>query len=750
MPLQADDALNENDVSVFRKVHDSSNLSRGRHILAILYDRSLRGPNGVGGVRSHKDTNRTTHPSPSSVVLSSKISMNSMVEDLRETVMSEDKPEKINDDDSGYDSLSQVLNEETDDTDIRSLIPKPVEDIGYKFNFRLKMNAYPKSYSKEIQNFVEHYSVTKFQTEYLSLDRIAPRTWQSHGINNTSETLGLRRRKNQHITETAISTISIDFSPDGRTVASTHGDHTVKISCCNTGALIRSLEGHPRTPWTVKYHPTRSNIVASGCLGYQVRIWDWNYRTTPIEKDHNGEVSDDIYNYHKSRGQCLKMIRLKNSIISLSFHPLGSILAIASGHSLHLWVYDAQKDNTTSTQRNNSIHVNDEDSDASLNETGGSSGNQTVLHQIRYQSALRCVCFPPGGDTIIVGGANSGDGHDGGVESSYSLLLLDFDIKAALVTPRDFERNRVHGTSESDRPPKQTLDVLKNYRSFLPRALLYNDGGFDISRDGKKLCGCAELWLPYGVNSAAELIEKEEKERIAIMERTFEASKPNGGIRTPTHDRKKRKDIHQDSSPPDRNVYLSPPRQGTPPPATDCRTPPNPVRADPTSPPSPPGRRWVSNLGRPERGPGRHRSNRYDVQGSSQSSTKELGRYVPHVVVVSLNTDDGTLGKVLEATPIGSKAASVTCVKYSPSAEFCMIGYGVRESIQSTEGQPYHPVTAMYRVRGGMTQIATMLSREDDVNIARFHPDSGVGFVYGTKQGRVRVLSTRPWNSYYD
>lgn len=750
MPSHTNDNVSENDVSVFRKVHDSSTLSRGRSVLEILFDRSLRGPYGVGGIRTRKDTNRVTHASPSSVALSSKTVINSMEEDLRENFDSEDKTDKAHDEDSGDDSLSHVLNDETD-TDIRSLIPKPVEDIGYKFNFRLKMNDYPKSYSKEIQNFVEQYSVTKFQTEYLSLDKITQRQSSTQARNNTSENLGLRRRKNPQLTESAISTISIDFSPDGRTVASTHGDHTVKISCCNTGALIRSLEGHPRTPWTVKYHPTRPNIVASGCLGYQVRIWDWNYRTTPIEKDHNGEDSDDVYNYHKSRGQCLKMIRLKNSIISLSFHPLGSILAIASGHSLHLWVYDSKKDNSQSAQRNNDAQANEENGDTIQNDTAGNSGNQTVLHQIRYQSALRCVCFPPGGDTIIVGGANSSDGHDGGVESSYSLLLLDFDIKAALMTPKDFDRNRLHGASESDKGPKQTLDVLKNYRSFLPRALLYNDGGFDISKDGKKLCGCAELWLPYGVNSAAELIEKEEKERLAIMERTFEASKPNSVIRTPRHDRKKRKDIHQDSSPPDRNVYLSPPRQGTPPPAADCHTPPNPVRADPTSPPSPPGRRWVSNLGRPERGTGRHRSNKYDVQGSSsQSSTKELGRYVPHVVVVSLNTEDGTLGKVLEATPIGSKAASVTCVKYSPSAEFCMIGYGVRESMQTTEGQPHHPVTTMYRVRGGMTQVATMLSREDDVNIARFHPDSGVGFVYGTKQGRVRVLSARPWNSYYD
>jgi hypothetical protein len=41
-----------------------------------------------------------------------------------------------------------------------------------------------------------------------------------------------------------------------------------------------------------------------------------------------------------------------------------------------------------------------------------------------------------------------------------------------------------------------------------------------------------------------------------------------------------------------------------------------------------------------------------------------------------------------------------------------------------------------------------MLSGNDDVNIARFHPDSGYGFVYGTKQGHVRVLSPRPWNYY--
>jgi len=110
------------------------------------------------------------------------------------------------------------------------------------------------------------------------------------------------------------------------------------------------------------------------------------------------------------------------------------------------------------------------------------------------------------------------------------------------------------------------------------------------------------------------------------------------------------------------------------------------------------------------------------------------------------------LGQLLQACPLdGTKASAVTCVKFSPSTDFCLIGYGVREPLVDSHNHnavPYHPVTALYRIVGGMTHVSTMLSSDDDVNIARFHPDSGYGFVYGTKQGRVRVLSPRPWNYY--
>jgi WD40 repeat protein len=107
----------------------------------------------------------------------------------------------------------------------------------------------------------------------------------------------------------SVSTISISFSPDGRTLASTHGDHSVKITCAHTGKLIRTLEGHPRTPWTVKYHPINNRIVASGCLGFQVRIWDWNYRTESVrgkwrrdnERKYSGRYNGEAANVWDGR-----------------------------------------------------------------------------------------------------------------------------------------------------------------------------------------------------------------------------------------------------------------------------------------------------------------------------------------------------------------------------------------------------------------------------------------------------------------
>ena len=70
---------------------------------------------------------------------------------------------------------------------------------------------------------------------------------------------------------TVRSTFLMVFSPDGNKVASTHGDHKIYISQVKTGKVIQTLEGHPRTPWCLAFHPTLKDVIASGCLAGEVR-----------------------------------------------------------------------------------------------------------------------------------------------------------------------------------------------------------------------------------------------------------------------------------------------------------------------------------------------------------------------------------------------------------------------------------------------------------------------------------------------
>ena len=101
---------------------------------------------------------------------------------------------------------------------------------------------------------------------------------------------------------TTKSTISICFSPCGHYFASTHGDHTVKILSYPDGRVVQTLVGHERTPWTVKFHPKDSNIVASGCLAFDVRVWNI------------------------ASGQTVRRIKVDKHVVGLDFHPFEPVL----------------------------------------------------------------------------------------------------------------------------------------------------------------------------------------------------------------------------------------------------------------------------------------------------------------------------------------------------------------------------------------------------------------------------------------
>lgn len=110
------------------------------------------------------------------------------------------------------------------------------------------------------------------------------------------------------------STFLMVFSPDGEKVASTHGDHKIYISLIRTGKMIQTLEGHPRTPWCLAFHPSLKDVVASGCLAGEVRVWDIRSGACEVWVNSHGSV-----------------------IASVAFHPLDHVILIATANELHFW-----------------------------------------------------------------------------------------------------------------------------------------------------------------------------------------------------------------------------------------------------------------------------------------------------------------------------------------------------------------------------------------------------------------------------
>eukprot|EP00124_Ichthyophonus_hoferi_P003120 Ihof_evm6s252 gene=Ihof_evmTU6s252 len=108
------------------------------------------------------------------------------------------------------------------------------------------------------------------------------------------------------------------FSCDGERFATSHGgDHAVRVWSYPSGQNSQTLLGHPRTPWSVQFHPTNPYILASGCIGGHVCIWDLK----KVER--------------------IRHVTLPQPIGSMSFDHDGDCLAIGSGLNIYFWRYNS-------------------------------------------------------------------------------------------------------------------------------------------------------------------------------------------------------------------------------------------------------------------------------------------------------------------------------------------------------------------------------------------------------------------------
>lgn len=226
------------------------------------------------------------------------------------------------------------------------------------------------------------------------------------------------------------STISIAFSSDGKFFASTHGDHTVKVFRYPEGAQVTFLEGHPRTPWTVRFHPTNPAIIATGCLGKEVIVWD------------------------HTRRECIRRHSFAGSISCVSFSPDGSQLAVTSGNNLMIWDWAAFAPNV---KKASSYEL----------EGRGIPGIPRVLATGR--DSYHMVDFHRSGKMIVTGEKNGDKTHPDANPGSSE----QFTLKVV-----------VHHFQKSN-----GVEILQPLL-VVPRVVAYNDAGIHFSPCGTMLAAC--------------------------------------------------------------------------------------------------------------------------------------------------------------------------------------------------------------------------------------------------------------------
>ncbi|ONK70843.1 uncharacterized protein A4U43_C04F2100 [Asparagus officinalis] len=176
-----------------------------------------------------------------------------------------------------------------------------------------------KNSSKRFWNQTSKVRIDEYRPIYEIIDaRHALLSWVE------ADSLGNLTAKYCSLLPPPRSTIAAAFSTDGKRLASTHGDHTVKIMDCQTGSCLKVLSGHRRTPWVVRFHPLHSEVLASGSLDHEVRLWNAN--TAACIGSH------DFY----------------RPIASIAFHAQGEVIAVASGHRLFMWHYNNRRGESAS------------------------------------------------------------------------------------------------------------------------------------------------------------------------------------------------------------------------------------------------------------------------------------------------------------------------------------------------------------------------------------------------------------------
>jgi WD40 repeat protein len=157
----------------------------------------------------------------------------------------------------------------------------------------------------------------------------------------------LRTGRQRAESQVASGTIwSVDISPDGRWLAASSEDKTVRlVPLGQPGAHSHVLRGHDRNVWEVRFSP-RGDQIASGSFDETARLWSASGEAQKVLKGHTEAVvsldyspdggllatsGDDntIRLWRPVDGSALRTINAGNHVYKVDFSPDGRWLASA-------------------------------------------------------------------------------------------------------------------------------------------------------------------------------------------------------------------------------------------------------------------------------------------------------------------------------------------------------------------------------------------------------------------------------------
>jgi len=567
------------------------------------------------------------------------------------------------------------------------------------------------------------------------------------------------------------STIAAAFSPDGRTLASTHGDHTVKLIDCATGKCLATLAGHRRTPWVVRFHPSNPHVLASGSLDHEVRIW--NARTS----------------------ECILRFDFGKPIASLAFHPNGDILTVASGHKLYTWRYAAAMrsdwearvngDDTNAgdsaggaegADSNTAVNLGDRWT-ASPAYSGGfpSRSRGTVAGadvgaegadpdaaalpyiSLRTRRSLRAVHFHPHGVPLLL----SAEVNDVNPARSGQSATNEHEVaplRAVTASPAAGEWETAYAAASAAAAAAMGGGAANGSGIGLSDRSARGAQGIGTGRERSRTTYIAARSAPSNPGSpvlssqpSADTDGFEEIARLRVRS-PMEIDGVGGSTGVPRgdHSSTTRQQLFRapggDAAASDRaadQIQRDQPctvklklwrydRRNPLAPLSDARLviPHAVLCSEMGAHFSPCGRLLAACVAcLPKDAP-------EPVAG------EPIPRLVYELRVYSL--EEKNFGEVLAARSVRA-AHCLTSIQFSPTSEHVLLAYGRRHSsllLLIADGGScitVHTILEVYRI-SDMSLVRVLPSAEDEVNVACFHPAAGGGLAYGTKEGRLRIL----------